>query len=56
MTVENLWYNNKRYKGMNKEKMGKTYNYEYDVNEIGFKILHETAILCSDAVFDNTLP
>lgn len=36
--------------------MGKYYSYEYNINEIGFKILHETAILCSEAVFDNSLP
>ncbi|CAD8185836.1 unnamed protein product [Paramecium octaurelia] len=56
MTVENLWYNNKKYKGANKEKMGPKFNYEYDLNEVGFKTLHETAILCSEATFDTALP
>ncbi|CAK59780.1 unnamed protein product (macronuclear) [Paramecium tetraurelia] len=56
MTVENLWYNNKKHKGANLEKMGQKHQYEYDVNELGFKILQETAVLCSEAVFDNSLP
>ena len=34
MTVENLWYNNKKYKGINREKMGPKHNYEYDLNSI----------------------
>lgn len=39
MTVENLWFNNKKHRGMNLEKMGPKYKYEYDINEIGFKTL-----------------
>ncbi|CAD8101580.1 unnamed protein product [Paramecium primaurelia] len=56
MTVENLWFNNKKHRGMNQEKMGPKYKYEYDINEIGFKTLQETAVLCSEATFDNSLP
>ena len=43
-------------KGHNKEKMGPEFKYEYDITDIGFKILHETAIICSEAVFDTSLP
>lgn len=39
MTVENLWYNNKKHRGMNLEKMGTKHKYDYDINEIGFKTL-----------------
>ena len=46
----------KKYKGTNREKMWPKYNYEYDLNEVGFKTLHETAVLCSEAVFDSSLP
>lgn len=56
MTVENLWYNNKKVKGQSREKLGPKFKYEYDLNETGFKLLHETAIICSEAVFDSSLP
>lgn len=56
MTVEHLWYNNKKVKGHSRQKMGPRFAYEYDLNEIGFKILHETAALCSEATFDTSLP
>jgi sodium/potassium-transporting ATPase subunit alpha len=56
MTVENLWYNNKKVRGHNREKHGPKFTYEYDLNEIGFKTLHETTVLCSDATFDSSLP
>lgn len=36
--------------------MGPKFKYEYDINEIGFKTLHETAALCSEATFDSSLP
>ena len=36
--------------------MGEIFKYEYDVNEDGFKTLHECAIVCSDAKFDSSLP
>lgn len=36
MTVEHLWYNNKKVKGANYQKYGKKYQYEYDQNNKGF--------------------
>lgn len=33
MTVENLWYNGKRFKGVSREKMGPYHKYEYDLKE-----------------------
>lgn len=36
MTVEHLWYNNKKIKGLNYQKFGKKYNYEYDLKSKGF--------------------
>jgi sodium/potassium-transporting ATPase subunit alpha len=56
MTVEHLWYNNKKIRGHNREKMGPHHPYEYEINEAGFKTLHECAIICSEAMFDSSLP
>lgn len=36
--------------------MGPRYSYEYDINEIGFKLLHETSAFSSEAVFESELP
>jgi sodium/potassium-transporting ATPase subunit alpha len=35
---------------------GPNFNYEYDLQSLGFKNLHENAILSSEAVFDNAVP
>lgn len=56
MTVEHLWYDGKKVKGLNRQKFGEKHNYEYDVNEVGFKLLHDTAMTCSEAVFNNGIP
>lgn len=56
MTVEHLWFNNKKVKGLNREKFGPKYNYEYSLDDEGFKILHDCAVVCSEAVFDSSLP
>ncbi|CAD8189747.1 unnamed protein product [Paramecium pentaurelia] len=56
MTVENIWYNGKKMRGHNKQKMGPKFNYQYNDQDPTFRLLHETAILCSEAVFDDTLP
>lgn len=36
MTVENLWFNGKIFKGDNLEKKGKDFNYEYDKDDDHF--------------------
>ena len=56
MTVEHLWFNNKKIKGHNREKHGPRYPYEYSLDDMGFKILHDCAVVCSEAVFDSSLP
>lgn len=56
MTVENIWYNGKKMRGHSREKMGPEFKYEYDLKDPGFQLLHETAIICSEAVFDSSLP
>ncbi|CAD8071160.1 unnamed protein product [Paramecium primaurelia] len=56
MTVENLWYNGKEVKGINKERFGASFNYEYQSGEQCFDLLHESAILCSEATFDASIP
>ena len=37
MTVENIFYNGKSYRGDNKEKKGPEFKYEYDSKEPTFK-------------------
>ena len=56
MTVEHMWYDGTIKRGLNYQKFGPDYKYEYDLNSSGFKNLHENAMLCSEAVFDNTAP
>lgn len=56
MTVENLWYDGKIFKGHNQQKYGKKHNFEYNTEDIGFKTLHEAAMTCSEAIFNNAVP
>jgi sodium/potassium-transporting ATPase subunit alpha len=56
MTVEHIWYDGKIIKGVNLERFKEGSKPDYDLDSIGFKTLHENAILCSDAVFDNGVP
>jgi len=56
MTLANLWYDNKRFKADNKQKKGPQFKYEYNTEDPGFIILHECAVVCSEANFDETLP
>ena len=52
MTVENLWYDGNVIRGHSKEIKGADFEYEYDVEDPSFKILHHTAMICSEARFD----
>ena len=54
MTVENLWFDGEVRRGHNKELKGSDFDYEYDVDDPSFKILHHTAMICSQAKFDVT--
>lgn len=54
MTVENLWYDGEVRRGHSKEIKGKDFDYEYDVEDPSFKVLHHTAMICSEAVFNVT--
>jgi len=56
MTVENLWYGGRIVKGQNYQKFGANHKYEYDMNSAGFRALQENTLLCSEAVFDNSVP
>lgn len=56
MTVENLWINGKIVKGENKEKKGKDFKYEYDVQDAHFDQLRKCAVMNSTAVFTTSLP
>ncbi len=56
MTVEHLWYGGKTVRGLNYQKFGADHKYEYDLHDIDFQTLHENAILCSEATFDNSVP
>jgi sodium/potassium-transporting ATPase subunit alpha len=52
MTVENLWYDGNVVRGHSKEIKGRDFEYEYDVEDPSFKVLHHTAMICSEARFD----
>jgi len=52
MTVENLWYDGNVVRGNSKEIKGPDFNYEYEVDDPSFKVLHHTAMICSEAKFD----
>lgn len=54
MTVENLWYDGQVIRGHSKEVKGNDFEYEYDTQDPSFKILHHTAMICSEAKFDVT--
>ena len=54
MTVENLWFDSEVIRGHNKEIKGRDFNYEYEIDDPSFKILHHTAMICSEARFDVT--
>lgn len=36
MTVEHLWFNNKKIKGHNRQKMGVRFQYEYNLDDAAF--------------------
>ena len=40
----------------NRQKNGMDFRYEYDLKSPGFKALHECAVVCSNAIFDSSLP
>lgn len=44
MTVENLWYDGEVIRGHNRELKGNDFEYEYDIQDPSFKILHHTAM------------
>jgi len=52
MTVENLWFDGNVIRGHSKEIKGPDFEYEYDTEDPSFKILHHTAMICSEAKFD----
>ncbi len=56
MTAANLWYSGQMYKAANRQKFGTNYQYEYDINDPGFRALQECAVVCSVANFDKSLP
>jgi sodium/potassium-transporting ATPase subunit alpha len=56
MTIENIFYDGKIFKGHNKEKMGPRFSYEYDQNSASFTALKDAAIVGSEAFFSNSIP
>lgn len=56
MTAAHLWYSGKMVKAANRQKHGSDYQYEYDIKDPGFKALQESAVICSVATFDKSLP
>jgi len=47
MTVENLWIDGQVIRAHSREVKGADFEYEYDVNDPSFKVLHHTAMICS---------
>lgn len=56
MIAANLMYNGKVFKAANRQKEPASYHFEYDINNPGFKALHECAVVCSVAVFNSSPP
>jgi sodium/potassium-transporting ATPase subunit alpha len=56
MTVSSLWYNNDTKRADNIQKRPKDYKFAYDVNDPAFQVLHNCAILSSDATFNDIIP
>ncbi len=56
MTATHLWYDGKIFDAANRQKNGMDFRYEYDLKSPGFKALHECAVVCSNAIFDSSLP
>lgn len=54
MTVQNLWYDGNVIRANSKQVKGADFQYEYDEQDPSFKILHHTAMICSEASFDVT--
>jgi sodium/potassium-transporting ATPase subunit alpha len=52
MTVENMWFDGNVIRAHSKEHKGPDFEYEYDIEDPSFKILHHTAMICSEARFD----
>ena len=52
MTVENFWFDGEVRRGHNRELKGNGFEYEYELDDPSFKILHHTAMICSEARFD----
>jgi len=55
MTVENVWYDGKVHRAINRQKFPET-PLEYKIDSLGFKTLHDVAVLSSQAQFDFGLP
>ena len=56
MTVSHIWYDGQIMEAHNYQKMGPNFKYQYDPSSEGFQTLHECAILCSEAIFNNSTP
>lgn len=56
MTAAHLWYSGKMFKAANRQKLGTNFQYEYDINDPGFRSLQQSAVVCSVANFDKSLP
>jgi sodium/potassium-transporting ATPase subunit alpha len=52
MTVENIWIDSQVLRAHSKEIKGPDFEYEYEVDDPSFKVLHHTAMICSEAKFD----
>lgn len=54
MSVKNMWYKDKVYLSKNLKLLQQGEIPEYDVNDSDFKVLHQAAMICSEARFDTS--
>jgi sodium/potassium-transporting ATPase subunit alpha len=52
MTVENVWYDSMKRRALNRQKHGKSVEYEYDPQDPSFRDLHDCAVITSEARFN----
>jgi sodium/potassium-transporting ATPase subunit alpha len=56
MTASNIWFSGKLCKADNMQKKGPDFKYEYDTKDPGFVSLQESAVVCSVAKFNRSIP
>jgi sodium/potassium-transporting ATPase subunit alpha len=56
MTVEHMWLDGSIRRALNMEKFGLSHHYDYNYKDPGFHALQESAVIGSDAYFNESVP